>query len=91
MLSVAITVALNYEQIKNYPERISKIEPFIEHCNWKRIDFPSYKKDQKKFEINNKSIALNILYVLYITEKIRHAYKSRHNKIIKTIKIKYPF
>ena len=29
----ALTVALNYEQIKDQPERISKIEPFIDKCN----------------------------------------------------------
>ena len=34
----------------------------------------------KKFELNNKSIVLNILYVPYKTEKIRHAYKSKYNK-----------
>ena len=42
-------------------------------------DFPSYSKDWKKFESNNKSIALNILYVPHNTEKIRHAYKSKYN------------
>ena len=36
----ALTDALNYEQIKNHPERISKIMPFIGQCNWKEIDFP---------------------------------------------------
>ena len=39
-----------------------------------------YKKDQKKFELNNKSIALNALYVPQNTGKIRHAYKSKYNK-----------
>ena len=29
----AITVALNYEQIKNNTERISKIKPFIDQYN----------------------------------------------------------
>ena len=33
----------------------------------------------KKFESNNKSIALNILYVPHNTEKIRHAYTSKYN------------
>ena len=41
----ALTVALNYEQIKHHPERISKIKPFIGQYNWKEIDFPSYSKD----------------------------------------------
>ena len=45
----------------------------------KKIDFPSKQKDWKKFELNNKAIALSILFVLYNTEKIRLAYKSTHN------------
>ena len=75
----ALTGALNYEQLKDHPERISKIKPFIDQYNWKEIDFPSHGKDWKKFESNNKSIALNILYVPHNTEKIRHAYKSKYN------------
>ena len=55
------------------------IKHFIDQYNWKEIDFPSYRKDWKKFESNNKSIALNILYVPHNTEKIRHAYKSKYN------------
>ena len=42
-------------------------------------DFPPHGKDWKKFESNNKPIALNILYVPHNTEKIRHAYKSKYN------------
>ena len=55
------------------PQRISKIKPFIDQYNWKEIDFPSHSKDWKRFESNNNSIALNILYVPHNTEKI---YKS---------------
>ena len=69
----ALTVALNYRNIKNNLERISKIKTFIDQYNWKEIDFPSQKKDWKKFELNNKSIALNIVYVPYNTKEIRHA------------------
>ena len=74
-----VTVALNYEQIGDHPERISKIKPFTGKYDWKEIDFPSQGKDSKKFESSDKSIALNILYVPYNTEKIRHAYKSKNN------------
>ena len=74
-----VTVALNYEQVGDHPERISKVKPFIGKYDWKEIDFPSHGKDWKKFESNNKSIALNILYVPYNTEKIRHAYTSKYN------------
>ena len=37
------------------------------------------QKDWKKFELNNKSIALNILNVPYNTKEIRNAYKSKYN------------
>ena len=74
----ALAVALNYEQIKNHPERISKIKSFIEQYNWKEIHFPSHKNDWKKTESSNKSIALDILYVLCNTEEIRHPYKSKY-------------
>ena len=75
----ALTVALNYEQIRINTQRISKMKPFIDKYNWKEIGFPSHNQDWKKFESNNKSIAHNILYVSYNTEKIRHAYKSKYN------------
>ena len=75
----ALTVALNYEKINNNHQRISKIEPFIDQYNWIEIDFSSTGKDWKNFESNNKSIALNILYVPHNTEKICHTYKSKYN------------
>ena len=71
--------ALNFEQIKKSPQRISKIKPFIVQYNWKELDFPSHRKDCKKFESNNKSIALNVLYVPHNTKERRHAYKSKYN------------
>ena len=75
----AVTVALTHEQIKKDPQRISNIKLFIDQFNWKDIGFLSHKMDWKKFELNNKSVAFNILYVPYNTEKIRHAYKSKYN------------
>ena len=74
----AVTLALNIDKINDYPERISKIIPFIEKYNWKDIDFPSTNKYCKKFELNNE-VALNILYVLHGTKKTEIAYKSKHN------------
>ena len=41
----SLTIALNHKQIKSYPERISKIKPFIDQLNWKELDFPSHSKD----------------------------------------------
>ena len=65
----AVTVALNYDKINNNPQKVSKIKPFIDQYNWNDIDFPSTGKDWKKFELNNESIALNILYVPHNTGK----------------------
>ena len=76
----AITVALNYQNIDHHPEIISKLRPFINNYNWKDIEFPSHSKDWRKFECNNKTIALNILYVPYNKEQIRQAYMSKHDK-----------
>ena len=41
----ALTVALNYQNVKKDPKRISKIKPFINQYNWKEIDFPSEQED----------------------------------------------
>ena len=65
----AITVALNHDEINRNPPRISKIKTFIEQHNWNGIEFPATSKDWKKFEQNNESIALNVLYVPYKTKK----------------------
>ena len=74
-----IAVALNIQKIGNHAERISNIKPFIDQYNWKGIDFPAGIKDWKKFEQNNKTIALNILYVSHNTKTINLAYKSKYN------------
>ena len=74
----AATLALNFDNINNHPEKISKIRPFIDQYNWKDIDFPATSKDWKIFELNNK-VALNILYVLHNTKKIQLAYRSKYN------------
>ena len=85
MLSVCFTVALNYQNIKKDRLRIWKIQPFINQYNWKEIDVPSEQKYWQKFELNNKSIALNIVFVPCSTEK-----KDLHasQNIILSVKIK---
>ena len=75
----AVTVALNHEEIKKKkdPQRITKIKPFVNKYNWEGITFPSEKDDWKKFEKNNVTIALNVLYAK--KEKIYPAYVPKHN------------
>ena len=45
----SIIVSLYNKEIKNNPERISKIKPFINNLN-----FPPQEPDHKTFEMNNK-------------------------------------
>ena len=56
-----------------------KIKPCISQYNWKDMEFPSHQKGWKKFEQNNTTIALNILFVLHNTKTIGIAYKSKYN------------
>ena len=63
----ALTVGLNYQSIKKDPQRSALISII-----GKGINFPSkQEKDWRKFESNNKSIALNILFASYNPEEIR--------------------
>ena len=57
------TVALNYEEIKYRPERVSNIKPFINKYNWEGIYYPSKIDNWRKFDKNNPTIALNILNI----------------------------
>ena len=51
----------------------------IEEIRRSDIDFSSCQRDWEEFEQNNTSIALNVLFVSYNSEKIKLAYKSRYN------------
>ena len=79
MFYVCNNSSIKYGEISNNPERVSKLRPFIDDYNWKHIEFPSGPKDWKKLEQNNKTIALNILYVPYNTKQIRSAHTSKYN------------
>ena len=73
----AVTVTLNYEEIKSNRQRIIKIKTFINKYNWEGINFSSKKDEWTKFEKNNLTIALNVLYTE--KEKIYPAYVSKYN------------
>ena len=47
--------------------------------NWQGIEFPAGPKDWAKFEKNNETTALNVLYVPPNTKKISVAYKTKYN------------
>ena len=53
------------------------MKDFINKYNWEGIHFPSEKDEWRKFEKNNITIALNVLYVK--KQKIYPAYVSKYN------------
>ena len=75
----AITVALHHQEIGRNPQGMPKIRPFIDNYNWKDLEFPSHSKNWRKFEQNNKAIALNILFVPYNIKQIRPAHILKYN------------
>ena len=78
MFSICKTLALNYQN-NNHPEEIYNIIPFINKYDWNEIEFSLHQNDSKRFELNNKTIALNVLFVPYNTKQIRPAYISKYN------------
>ena len=75
----ALNDALNYQAIEKDPQRISKLKPCINNYNWKGINLPAGPKNWNKFEQNNKTNALNVLYIPRNTKTIGVAYKSEYN------------
>ena len=75
----ALDDALNYQTIEKDPQRISELIPYVNKYKWKEINFPARPKDWKKFEGDNKAIALNVLYIPRNTKTKSVAYRSEYN------------
>ena len=67
-----VTVVLHSEEIKNDLQRIAKIKLFINAYNQKGLSYRSEKDGWKKFEKNNVTNSLNVLYAK--KEKMYPAY-----------------
>ena len=71
---MSIISGLNYKKInEKYLKKIEKL---------KKVDIglSSHQRDWEKFEQENNSIALNVLFVSYNNEEIKLTYKSNCNK-----------
>ena len=75
----ALKYSLDDQTIKTHPKRMSKLKSYINQYNWKDTKFSSDKEDWKKFEQNNKEIALNVLFVPHNKKEIELAYTSKYN------------
>ena len=62
MLSIYCNNCFKLWRNKKDLQRITKIKPYINKCNWEGVNFPSRKDDWKKFEESNVAIAFNVLY-----------------------------
>ena len=69
-IQYAVTVALNYEEIRKDLQRTTKIKPFINKHNQEGIDFSSQKIDWREFEKNK-----NKIYPDYISKHNSGRYK----------------
>ena len=73
----ALDDALDQQNIEKHPERLSKLQPYINKYNWEGVDFPAGPKEWQKFERNNKTIAQ--LFIQHNTKTISVAYRSEYN------------
>ena len=58
----AVTAALNYNEIKSNPERMSNIVGYTNNYNWSGLEFPVAINKISEFEKNN-DIVVNVLGV----------------------------
>ena len=74
-----VTTTLNHEKTGKNQPRISRIRPFVDQHEWKKINFPTDSEVWEKFETNSKLIALNVLFSPHNSEDIRQGYIFNHN------------
>ena len=79
----AVTVALIIKKLENIQKEYQILNSLLINIIGKFWNFPLGIKDWKKFEQNNKTVSLNILYEDPNTKKINPAYKSKYNRILK--------
>ena len=74
-----VAAALNHEDIKDHPERISLLRPYEKQYNWKGLEFLVSIKNIYKFEKNNPGIAVNVLFSKKKSQNIYTVRRSEHN------------
>ena len=65
--------------MKKTRKEFQELKPYINKYNWEGIDFPEGAKEWIKFERNNKTIALNVLYVQCNAKTVSVVCKSEYN------------
>ena len=75
----AVIAALHHEKIKKDHQRISRLRPYENQCNWEGLEFPVSIKKIDKFEKNNPGIAVNVLFSNNKNQNIYTARRSERN------------
>ena len=75
----AVIAALHYQEIKKDHQRISRLRPYENQCNWKELEFPVSSKKIDKFEKNNPGRAVNVLFRKKKSQDIHTARRSERN------------
>ena len=65
--------------MKKTRKEFQELKLYINKYNWEGTDFPEGAKEWIKVERNNKTIALNVLYVQYNTKTVSVAYRLEYN------------
>ena len=76
---VKIAFRMTQKRSRTIKKDYQILNSLLTNITGKKYFFLSHQRDWKKFEENNKSISLNILYVSHNTKQIRLAYKSKYN------------
>ena len=71
----------NWTRTQNHLVRVQlpSIKSFVNNFNWEKIEFPVGPKDWEQFERNNKTIALNLLFLPKNSKTITVAYRLEYN------------
>ena len=80
-------IGLKQNFIHNY--LIDKHNYPIDNYDWTEIEFPAHSKDWIKFECNNKTIAINVLYMPYNDRQEVNDEENKENKENKFDDTKY--
>ena len=76
---VKIAFRMTQKRSRTIKKEYQILNSLLTNITGKKYFFLSHQRDWKKFEENNKSISLNILFVSHNTKQIRLAYKSKYN------------
>ena len=68
----SMTIALNYDEIKDHHQRVNKVKLFVNKYDWSEINFPSHVGDWKALEKYMKVCEDKDYCYIEIPKKVNH-------------------